>query len=88
LGAHRRWIVKVILQEALGMGLVGVMAGILLSSFVGKLLMRATALSFHLEWRWILIAALTGIGSCLVGSFFPALQAARLDPVVALSKTP
>lgn len=87
LGAHRRWIVKMIMQEALGMGLVGAVAGILLSSFVGKLLMRATTLSFRLEWRWILMAALTGIGSGLAGAFFPALQAARMDPVVALSKT-
>jgi len=87
LGASRRWIMRVIIQEALGMGLVGNLVGVLVSWSVGGLLMRATSLSFRLEGRWLLIAALTGLGSCVVGSFFPALRAARLDPVRALSRT-
>ncbi|GBC81175.1 Macrolide export ATP-binding/permease protein MacB [bacterium HR10] len=87
LGASRRWIMRIVLQEAFGLGLVGTLLGVGVSWGAGGLIMRTTSLSFHVEGRWMLIAALMGVGSCLLGSFYPAVRAARLDPVVALAKT-
>jgi len=87
LGASRRWIMRIVLQEAFGLGLVGTLLGMCVSQGAGVLLMRMTSLTYHVGGQWILIAALMGVGSCLLGSLYPAFRAARLDPVVALAKT-
>ena len=87
LGASRRWIMRIVLQEAFGLGVVGTLLGMCVSQGAGVLLMRMTSLTYHVGGQWILIAALMGVGSCLLGSLYPAFRAARLDPVVALAKT-
>jgi putative ABC transport system permease protein len=56
------------------------------ASFVAKfLIQRAYGLPFDYEWTWALAAAGIGVGGGLLGALYPAVRAAGLDPVNALS---
>ena len=85
LGASKRFIVLTIEKEAAlisGMGVVLGFAGAL----IGKLWLEAnTRLMVDLEPKWLLIAALIGIVGGIIGAMYPAMRAANLDPVEAIS---
>jgi putative ABC transport system permease protein len=84
LGATRSSIVKQFLVEAVlicQMGgllgiLLGIMAGVLVSYFLGG--------EFVMPWLWIIL----GISLCMIvglaSGLYPALKAARLDPIECL----
>jgi putative ABC transport system permease protein len=86
LGASKTYIVSVILREATLLTAVGIIAG-----FVGSILMRKAFLGIFptlpvdLTWDWRLYAAGLALLGSLIGAFYPALRAARLDPVDALA---
>jgi putative ABC transport system permease protein len=86
LGASKAYILSVILREATLLTALGIVAGI-----VGSLIMRKLfiglfpTLPVELTWDWRLYAAGLAVAGSLVGAFYPALKAARLDPVDALA---
>lgn len=86
MGAGQGTIVSVVLRETGLLAIVGVIVGIAITLLLKLALhARVPAMSFELTGRWIAIA--TGI--TLVGAFFgalyPALKAARKDPIDALA---
>ena len=85
LGMSKTGIAWVIEQEAIVVSLLGVTAGIALTYIARLGVMRMTSLVVDVEPRWILIAFLVGIVGGSVGALYPALRAARQDPVEALS---
>ncbi|PYS92442.1 MAG: hypothetical protein DMF64_09165 [Acidobacteria bacterium] len=85
LGASRGYIVSVIEKEALVISVLGLAAGFVISFGAGFLIHRAAGLSFEYSWTWGLAAVLIGIGGGTVGALYPAMRAANLDPVNALS---
>ncbi|MGA9768908.1 MAG: ABC transporter permease [Blastocatellia bacterium] len=85
LGASKRFIVTAIEKEAALISVLGVVIGFLVA-VIGKLLLEAnTRLRIDLQPKWILIAAVIGIAGGIVGALYPALRAANLDPVEAIS---
>ena len=86
LGASKTYIISVILREAGLLTGVGIIAGC-----VGSLIMRKAflalfpTLAIQLTWDWRLYAAGLALVGSIVGAFYPALRAARLDPVDALA---
>lgn len=86
LGARRRDIRALFLTEALLLAGAGTLTGIALA-YLGVTLFNAQVAEFQLSVpAWApLAAALVSIGAGLVFGLLPALRAARLDPVVALS---
>lgn len=85
LGASRGYIVSVIEKEALLISMLGLVFGFVISIAAGALIQRAYGLTFEYGWKWALVAALIGLGGGVLGALYPALRAANLDPVNALS---
>jgi len=85
LGASRGYIVSVIEREAFVISLLGLVAGFIVSFVAGFLINRAYGLLFEYGWQWALVAALIGVGGGVLGALYPAMRAANLDPVNALS---
>jgi putative ABC transport system permease protein len=86
LGASKTYIITVILREAALLTAVGIVAG-----YIGSMIMRKVligifpTLPVQLTWDWRLYSAGLALAGSVVGAFYPALRAARLDPVDALA---
>ena len=86
LGASKSYIIELILREAGLLSLAGILVG-----YGGALISRKVTLaafptlSVELTAEWRLYAAILAIAGSLLGAFYPALQASRLDPVDALA---
>jgi putative ABC transport system permease protein len=84
LGAKSLMIRRQFLYEAVVIGQIGAVVGILLGIIVGNGVSLAFGSSFLIPWKWILL----GIGLCfavgVISGYFPAVKASKLDPIVAL----
>lgn len=86
LGASKTYIISVILLEASVLTTVGIIAGIITSLILRKFFITLfPTLPVELSWEWRLYAAGLALAGSLVGAFYPAMKAARLDPVDALA---
>ena len=86
LGASQAYIVNLVLRETALLSLVGIALGIGIT-FVLKLGMdvRFPSLPFPVSVHWIVSATLIALGGALVGASYPAIKAARKDPIEALA---
>jgi putative ABC transport system permease protein len=85
LGMTNPNIAWVIVQEALLISFLGILCGILLTVIVRFVLTSVTTLQVELD-PWVLaLTMLIGLAGGAVGALYPALRAARLDAVEALS---
>jgi putative ABC transport system permease protein len=86
IGASQRHVVRLVVEESVWICLGGVGVGIgvavLCRSFLPFVF---PTLSITLTREWTLIAAGLGLLGGLIGSIYPAVKAARLDPVQALN---
>lgn len=84
LGATRRNILVQFLTEAIVICQFGGILGIIFGILVGNLVTLSTGGDFIIPWAWMLM----GFSICLVVGLFsglyPAVKAARLDPIEAL----
>ncbi len=84
LGAKSLMIKRQFLYEAIVIGQMGAVVGILLGIVIGNGVSLAIDSSFIIPWKWIF----TGIGLCfvvgVVSGYFPAVKASKLDPILAL----
>ena len=84
LGAKSLMIKRQFLYEAIVIGQLGAVVGILLGIIIGNGVSLAIGSTFIIPWKWILL----GIGLCfgvgVVSGYFPAVKASRLDPIQAL----
>jgi putative ABC transport system permease protein len=85
LGASKGFIIWAIEKEATLISALGVVSGFVIS-LAGKYFIEAgTRLRIDLQPRWILIAAALGLMCGLVGALYPAVRAANLDAIEAIS---
>ena len=86
MGASSSYIVSLILRESGLLAAIGISIGILITY-----LMRAVFhsvkpdLDFSVTPHWVLIAIVIAFTGALLGALYPALKAARKDPIDALS---
>jgi putative ABC transport system permease protein len=85
LGMSKTQIAWTITQEALLLSFLGVLTGILLTFVARFVVMRTTTMRIEIEWKWILITLVVGLLGGAAGALYPAIRAARLDAVEALS---
>ena len=84
LGARAHDIARQFLGEALGIGLLGSVAGVLLGLLLGNLVALSLEGSFSAPWGWIAAGVLLAAAVSLASGLLPARRAARLDPIEAL----
>ena len=85
MGASRGYIIGVIEKEAVLISALGLVVGFAAALFGGYMIHRAYGLVFEYGWRWALAAALIGLLGGALGALYPAVRAANLDAVSALS---
>lgn len=84
LGATRRNILIQFLTEAVVICQMGGILGIILGVLIGNVVTYLMGGSFLFPWLWITIAVLTCTIVGLFAGLYPALKAARLDPIESL----
>jgi putative ABC transport system permease protein len=86
LGASKTYIMGIILRETTLLSISGIIVGCVGAYVLRQVIVAAfPTLSVELTWDWRAKAALLALAGSLVGAFYPAFSAARLDPVDALA---
>lgn len=85
LGMSNAGIAWIITQEALLLSFSGIICGVLLTVLIRFLLTRVTTLEVEIQPLVLLITTVVGLIGGAIGALYPALRAARLDAVEALS---
>jgi putative ABC transport system permease protein len=84
LGATRRNILHQFLTEAVLICQAGGVAGVLLGILVGNVVTLLLGGNFLVPWAWMLLGLVLCMVVGITSGFYPALKAARLDPIEAL----
>jgi putative ABC transport system permease protein len=86
MGASKLAIVSVVLRECAVLALAGVALGIAGTFGVRLLLLRFFPTQhFEITTAWVLTTAAIAFGGSICGALYPALMAARKDPIEALA---
>lgn len=84
LGATRKTIRNQFLAEAIVIGQLGGIVGIILGILIGNVLSLLIGSSFIIPWVWIILGASLCFIVAIVSGYIPATKAANLDPVESL----
>jgi len=84
LGAKRSTIAWQFFTETLVIGQLGGIVGILFGITIGFIIAKAIGFQFIIPWIAIIAAFITTFVVTIVSGLFPAIKAAKLDPVEAL----
>ncbi len=84
LGATRKSVLMQFLLEAVVICQIGGIVGILLGILIGNIVTPLLGGSFLVPWGWIFLGFTLCMVVGVVSGFYPAMKAARLDPIEAL----
>jgi putative ABC transport system permease protein len=86
LGSSKVSVVTLVLREALLLAISGAAMGIAASFFARALInTKFPTMQVLIEGWWIVIASMIALVGAAIGALYPALQAARKDPIEALA---
>jgi putative ABC transport system permease protein len=84
VGANSRSIMNQFLVEAIVIGQIGGLFGIILGIAIGNAVSGLIGSEFIIPWNWMIL----GVGACLLvallSGILPAMKAAKLDPIESL----
>jgi putative ABC transport system permease protein len=84
IGATAKRIRQQFLIEAIVIGQLGGLVGILLGVIAGNSLSLFMETPFTIPWGWMLLGVVLCIVTSLISGYYPARKAARLDPIESL----
>lgn len=84
MGANRTTIRNQFLMEAIVIGQIGGLVGIVLGIGIGNILSLIIGASFIIPWAWIVLGVVLCFGVAVLSGYLPANKAANLDPVDSL----
>ncbi|MEZ5012564.1 MAG: ABC transporter permease [Bacteroidales bacterium] len=84
LGAKTSTIKQQFLYESVIIGQLGGILGIILGILIGNMISSALNSSFIIPWKWVLSGVFLCFVVGVVSGYFPAVRAARIDPIEAL----
>lgn len=84
VGFQNRDILQLFLVEAVILGLIGSLAGILVGTLGGYGATRLLGFPMTFPIEWAAIAVIVGIGVGILAGLYPAWNGARTDPIEAL----
>jgi len=84
MGAKTATIKNQFLYESVIIGQLGGILGIVLGILIGNIISSALQSSFILPWKWIIGGVVVCFVVGVVSGYFPAVKAARVDPIEAL----
>ena len=84
LGATRRSILLQFLTEAIVICQIGGLVGIFLGILVGNIVTPLMGGTFLIPWGWMFLGFTLCMIVGVVSGFYPAMKAARLDPIESL----
>jgi putative ABC transport system permease protein len=85
MGASKMYIINVILRETILLAVVGIVVGVLFSLAARAGIDQKSTLRVIVTGEWILKAAGIAIVGAILGALYPAVKAARKDPIEALA---
>jgi putative ABC transport system permease protein len=86
LGASRLYIITVVLRETALLAITGIIIGVALTYLMRTIFRyKFPTLAFAVTPEWVLAAVLIAFSGAMLGAFYPAIKAARKDPIDALS---
>lgn len=86
LGASKRYIVDVILRESITLCLMGLIVGVFIT-VIGRVVIHAQFPTQQVIFSipWVFRAGILVMVSGILGALYPAIRAAKKDPIAALS---
>jgi putative ABC transport system permease protein len=84
IGAKASTIKQQFLFESVFIGQIGGITGIIMGIVIGNMVSVLLKTSFIVPWAWILLGIFLCFIVGVISGYFPAVKAARQDPIVAL----
>jgi putative ABC transport system permease protein len=86
LGASRLYIITVVLRETGLLAISGIILGVGLTYLMRAIFhYKFPTLAFAVTPEWVAAAVVIAFSGAILGAFYPAIKAARKDPIDALS---
>ena len=87
IGASKTYIVNVILRESTLLSICGIVVGVAFSELARTVILKRIwpSLPVEISGGWIVRAIAIAVVGALAGAIYPALKAARKDPIEALA---
>ncbi|HST23019.1 MAG TPA: FtsX-like permease family protein, partial [Blastocatellia bacterium] len=87
LGARRKHILMQFLIESSLLSSFGGLFGLLLAAGISYLISNTTPVPMTITPAYVLISLMVSGGIGMIFGIYPAMKAAKLDPIIALTKT-
>lgn len=84
IGGTRKSIRSQFLFESVLISLIGALFGIILGVLIGNVVGMLLHTGFVIPWGWVVLGIVVCSAVGLFAGLYPAIKAARLDPIVAL----